>query len=111
MSLLKSSSELKVSLGLDLLDEWKELVICSLKDGETSLVTLEILKLDENGLKVLSREEFYHFQLVEYSTVIGKFYYSDLFGDMTFMKNRIKRGKGPDRVSLSDEVACRFLLY
>jgi len=41
-----------------------------MKKGESSLIILEVLKRDENGMKILDRREFYMFELAEWTTII-----------------------------------------
>lgn len=41
-----------------------------MKKGEVSSVKIEHLKYDDNGMKVLDKEEFYMFEVVDWITCI-----------------------------------------
>jgi len=57
-------------IGLNNYSAWFEDVVESMKKGESSLIILEVLKRDENGMKILGRREFYMFELAEWTTII-----------------------------------------
>lgn len=69
-----------------------------MKKGECCLAIIEVLKRDENGMKVLDKREFYMFELEDWTTVI------DLRQDMTMFKKVIKKGDGSHRCEKQDEI-------